>query len=1447
MDTDLRNAIERATQRARQILEEDFAEQLEGEYDVMRSGRVGEKPGAHLDGGRKTQRKRIVAAVEHKRLSGMTPSDAVKDYLRDAAFTTLNRFVALKMLEARDLVQECITRGDSSAGFAEFCGLAPGAKFPDGSGYRLYIESIFDELSTEVKILFDRRDPASALWPRRAAFEELLKILNTDELKPAWGEDETIGWVYQYFNSGDERRQMREESQAPRNSRELAVRNQFFTPRYVVQFLTDNTLGRIWYEMRKGKTSLANLCEYMVRCPGETFADEDEAVPSDAIPEGLTQDELWRRPIRVPRRAKKDPRDIQILDPACGSGHFLLYCFILLLAIYEEAWADETWPASEVTGRSLRHDFPNIEDLRLALPGLILRHNLHGVDIDPRCAQIAQLALWMRTQRAYRDFGVGRADRPVIRRANIVIAEPMPGEKELLTEFLRWLREDRLEDLIRRSLGISPDQPVTTSKVMADSLADLVKSVWHGMKQADQLGPLLRIEHDLSRAIDKGREEWESRLPLFQNSEYRLHGDDRSARAASGAQQQFWEKAEMLVRQALADYASAAQGSGDARRRLFADDTAQGLALVDVLAKRFDVLLMNPPFGQGVPATSDYLKQNYVGGSADILCAFLSRSVQLCDSGRIAAITSRTPYFLPTYGDWRKALLCDGSSIASIADLGNGVLDKALVETFCVVLDAKKGNPTFPAFRLTRSSNDQKPELLRAMCSSADRLEGAFTVELEDLKKIDGFPIVYSSSKALGSLYSSGQKLGEEFAWVEQGLSTKDDFRYLRLSWEIYPERIDPNDWAWIAKGGEYSPFCDDLYLTVNARRQFRELDADICAKYPYLKGNSGWVLHPDSHYLRGGITYPERTTSSFGPRILPASAFFSHVGLGIIPKQVDTYGLLGALMSRPVQFQVELLAGSADAYESGSAARHYSIALISNIRLPNMLNFDAMSTLAHRCVSECGVRFCFDETSTAYSGPLLAMRGVSIEAAFEERFERQEEAAIETLERFSELSRQIEPTFGIDQEDLDDEVGVDVTRLPLRELSVELTRLMNMPIEDLKELARETTGSAHRSISKKTYIAERRLELISRILEAHPRSVVNARRQFAVIPSDTVTAFCIDLISYLVGIAFGRFSNMPTERSEHVRDALAAPMASPPIGNYSDRSLIREILVDDAASASDLFGAVEAAYSKLGISEPDAGWEHVWAHAGVSDEPRQWLAREYFRHHLSTYSRARRRAPIYWQLAVPSATYSVWLYVHALNKDTFFRVQNDYVQPKLASEQRQIDSMQLEFGESPNSAQRKAMETQQAFVEELQSFYDEVKRVAPLWNPNLDDGVIINCAPLWRLTPQNRAWQRELRSTWDALVNGDYDWSHLAMHLWPERVVPKCVTDRSLAVAHGLEDIFWFEDEDKKWKSRENCSLSVEEIVRERTSPAVKEALRSLMEAPDAAGTSKRGRRRAA
>jgi hypothetical protein len=603
MDKDTRNAIERATQRARKLLEEDFAAQLEGDFDVHREGAVAARAGGHLSARQAFQRERIVAAIEHKRATGMSAADSARDYLRDAAFTTLNRFVALKMLEARDLVQECITKGEQSAGYREFYGMAPGLPLlPDSSGYRLYIESLFDELSTEVKVLFDRRDPSSVLWPKRATFEQLLEILNATELARVWSEDETIGWVYQFFNGQDERRKMREESQAPRNSRELAVRNQFFTPRYVVQFLTDNTLGRIWYEMRGTKSVLAEKCEYMVRKSGE------ESVP----------------------RAKKDPRDLRVLDPACGSGHFLLYAFDLLLAIYEEAYADPKSPKSEATGRTLAEDYPSLDALRKAVPGLVLAHNLHGVDIDPRCAQIAQLALWMRAQKAYRDFGIARGERAQIRRSNIVVAEPLVADAQIAKEFVA-----KLGDV---------------------ELGRVFTSLVESLNLAGDLGLLLRVEKLVK---------------------------------ATRRQSELFALPEERIRAALDRFASDEGGRAITRRRLFADDAAHGVALLGVAEKKYDVVLMNPPFGSGSTRAKKDFEKAYPRTKNDVYAAFVERGIELLSArGRVGAITSRTGFFLSSFQKWREEVLLKQAPPAVVADLGYGVLDSAMVETAAYCLEA---------------------------------------------------------------------------------------------------------------------------------------------------------------------------------------------------------------------------------------------------------------------------------------------------------------------------------------------------------------------------------------------------------------------------------------------------------------------------------------------------------------------------------------------------------------------------------------------------------------------------------------------------------------------------------------------------------------------------------------------------------------------------------------
>jgi hypothetical protein len=316
---------------------------------------------------------------------------------------------------------------------------------------------------------------------------------------------------------------------------------------------------------------------------------------------------------------------------------------------------------------------------------------------------------------------------------------------------------------------------------------------------------------------------------------------------------------------------------------------------------------------------------------------------------------------------------------------------------------------------------------------------------------------------------------------------------------------------------------------------------------------------------------------------------------------------------------------------------------------------------------------------------------------------------------------------------------------------------------------------------------------------------------------------------SWLVGVAFGRFDSrlatgerlVPSEPEPF--DSL--PSRSP--GMYpedEESSDLHDILVDDEGHADDLAVRAQAVAERVRVDVPE--------------NLRAWLAKEFFPLHIKMYSKSRRKAPIYWQLATPSASYSVWLYIHAFSKDTHFRVQNDYAAPKLAHEERRLESLTRELAGKSTAAERKELAAQETFVEELRAFLEQVRRVAPLWNPILDDGVVINFAPLWRPVPQNKSWQKELKSTWDALCEGEYDWAHLAMRLWPERVVPKCVKDRSLAIAHGLEDVFWVEGTDGKWMARKTPSRSIDELVLERTSTAVKAALKSLLDAPSAAGT---------
>jgi Eco57I restriction-modification methylase len=1355
MDKDTRNAIERATQRSRKLLEEDFAAQLEGNFDIHRDGAVAAKPGPHLTPRQAFQRERVVAAIEHKRAAGMSASDAARDYLRDAAFTTLNRFVALKILEARDLVQECITKGDQSAGYREFCGMAPGlALLPDSAGYRLYIESLFDELSTEVKVLFDRRDPSSVLWPKRATFEQLFEILNQGELASVWAEDETIGWVYQSFNDQDERRRMREESQAPRNSRELAVRNQFFTPRYVVQFLTDNTLGRIWYEMRSGNTRLAER-EYMVQ-----KADED-----------------------VVHRAKKDPRDLRVLDPACGSGHFLLYSFDLLLTIYEEAYGDPESPKSEATGTALAEDYPSLDALRNAVPGLILAYNLLGVDIDFRCAQIAQLALWMRAQRAYRTFGIGRAERPRIRRTNIVVAEPLVADSALEADFVA-----RLEDA---------------------ELTHLFKGLLNVLKLAGDLGLLLHIEDLVQGQLGQDRITDLFTLPV-----------DR-------------------IRAALQHFIAEKDGRASTQRRLFAEDATQGAGLLSIAEQRYDVVLMNPPFGDPTPAGKPLLFETYGRERIDLGGCFISRFLgRLLRGGRLGVIANRTLLFAATLGDWRKERLLGA---IAVVDLGHGVLD-ALVETAALVIGNEAMDSTLFVGAIDSIAKDERMRAAIRAVSNGDR---ACLRSVSEFQALFGAPFAYWAPTPVIAKVAQLRPAEAVGAIARQGLATCDNFRFLRLSQEVGD---DGKNWVPLTKGGEYQPFWAEVPLRVRWTDNGREIKAYIDA----LHGQWSRVVQSTDLYRIPGATYSGRTASSLSLRILPRESIFDKKGPFVgAPIEGESeriaVSLIGLSYSTPYRFLIETAVGLRDSTTSGSAARDYLPSMVQRLPWPDFSSeqMEALNTESRTAITATRrLSATMEETSQFWHEADDWKDFPSIEALAAARWSRwcdeqsQIYGAAEKLEQLGILAAGV--SHRDDYAALEEVAGRCVfayDRLTLTDVD-ELRKLMEMPAEKLINLVRGS-GYTHSTIFKKGFWGDRSVELIAHLLRRHPLSVLDALKRAG--PGRAwIQRTGWRILSAAIAIVFGRVR----PEGLFIRTELAVPddiFAAPKVPIRIRLGLARAILVDDAGHEDDLVRLVEEVISaRCGERAVD---ELLFVLGGESDKTslRELVSRAFFAQHLSAYSDYRRQAPIYWQLTVPSARYSVWLYLHAQGSDTLYKVQHEYVAPKLEHEERRLETLRHEIGNSAKSGDRRALAAQEAYVDELRTFGDELRRIAPLWDPKLDDGVIINFSLLWRLVPQNKVWQKELKATWESLCMGEYDWAHLAMHLWPERVVPKCVTDRSFAIAHALEEVFWIEGTDGKWTARKTPTRTVEALVLERASQAVKSALESLLEA--SATSDNRGR----
>jgi hypothetical protein len=305
--------------------------------------------------------------VEAQRGSLKTALEALTD---EVAYTWFNRFTALRFLEANGYHRRTLTSSDTTtdpdalrdaydlAASGAYPGIGVGDlererraaetqnRPPDGAVYRLALIGESRALKDSLPYLFDGKPYLELFLPDTLLIADSVPRALASILDEDWKDIEIIGWLYQFYNSEEKDRVMG--SKGKYRPQDIPAATQLFTPHWIVRYLVENSLGRTWLEAHPDSPLRTHMPYYL-----EPHADNPKPAPNPSL----------------------EPQALTVLDPACGSGHILVYAFDLLIQIYLECGYNA-----------------------LDIPELILTHNLHGLDIDPRAAQLAAFAVLMKAR-----------------------------------------------------------------------------------------------------------------------------------------------------------------------------------------------------------------------------------------------------------------------------------------------------------------------------------------------------------------------------------------------------------------------------------------------------------------------------------------------------------------------------------------------------------------------------------------------------------------------------------------------------------------------------------------------------------------------------------------------------------------------------------------------------------------------------------------------------------------------------------------------------------------------------------------------------------------------------------------------------------------------------------------------------------------------------------------
>lgn len=675
--------------------------------------------------------------------------------------------------------------------------------------------------------------------------------------------------------------------------------------------------------------------------------------------------------------------------------------------------------------------------------------------------------------------------------------------------------------------------------------------------------------------------------------------------------------------------------------------------------------------------------------------------------------------------------------MAVLVDMGFEVLDGSTVETCLYTLAPNRLHDSCRVFDLRSFRSSYREALLSCFRANATSRPPVRDVFLSRFRTVPRSRVLHWLPDRFLEMLEQRDRLDPLGGTAKNGLQTYGDERFLRLVWEVPAANVGRDKkWIRIAKGGDYETFYYPTNLVMNY-----DADGKECGAVNYQgNGQIAQTRRNSEFYYLPAATYPSKSTRGFSVRQLPRDSLFALKGPAIVgAASVSAVYLLGWANSNLVRGLVV----------SQASTGEYLAGILQQLPWcePTSTQCEKVRRLARQITENKRVVYSRDETDPSFvccweHSPTPS----SISAASKLLIKQVERSDTENATLLLELNRMIEEVYGI--------TTIDPVEWDLREDDHALQR-------GQADFSLEKVGVTTASFLLGCVMG--RWDL---------RHIVDSRR-----PS--------------IG---DLWDPAPACSPGSLTSESGAPLTRPP-ESYPITVAKHGIVVNDPGHREDLIRRIDDVIAAIWPENSEA--IHIELAAAIdsrSADLRQWFQKHFFDSHLDQYSQSRRKAPIYLPLATRSGEYTLWVYYPRLNDQTLHIAVNQFVNTKMDEVERSIISNERDTRDGSGRAAAKTADRiaeAQAFLSELSDLREELLRVAALpYKPNLNDGVIINAAPLHRLF-RHRQWSQNTEAVWKKLEKGEYDWSHMAYTIWPDRVKNVCKKDLSIAIAHGLEELY--------------------------------------------------------